>query len=385
MPTLDRIELRDSTRQAVVLPDLVGLLEAVEVDERLLEEGEVRLVLLSGTDAQAADTLQPGQVVRAVYAPGSVPLVEEWRLYGAEREYGERASTEARARPLWWDLAGRAATKTLPGTGAVRGAWTIYRRAPAAALSEIMAAAAPTFLAGTTSGLSAEQAAARVSLQVAGHTVLEALRMLCENLACEWSLRYESAEDQYYIDLVEEVQAAGAASSRPLRASAAAISNRLRLTRRTDTGEYWSRLYARLEGEGAASGAVGGGSAGGSVGLGEASFEVEAASGSAPSVTLALPAGVVPYDGWGTAGGGREQVFAGTDSAGFFQITASEAAPAGGGSPGSSTVTLGGGAFAAGDRIRFATDAAGTWLTFIEIESPQYGRVDRVEAIPGSP
>src|SRR5690606_13244003 len=150
--------------------------------------------------------------------------------------------TRVRAVSMWTDLADSVMKRTMAASGETTFGVTIMNQSSEEALQTVLSAdwdAPSHFAAGNVAAAFAER---KPVIEGTAITHLDAIRMICEQLGCEWEARL--FEGIYYIDLVEEI-GGGSHTTRPIDAPGEeGLANRLRM-RITDDGEnYYNRLIA---------------------------------------------------------------------------------------------------------------------------------------------
>lgn len=290
------------------------------------------------------------RIVRLLFDDGSL---EEFRIESRQRSYTEAQGSTFACKHLWHDLAKSAVYRSLPGTGDVSYDYSIVAYTAQEALDQIMATAPAPWVAGTTSGLRADQQNRRLAIPITnGQTHLGAIRALCEQLSCEWYRTYDPNRDQWQIHLTEQV---GFAGNRILRGegSGQGATNRLSNARISDAQRYFSRLIPLL------------GQSGELVDVGQATFTVLQ-----QGTTITLAEAAIPFSGF------CKGLYFGSDTGGFHEITGASAPD---------RLALASSFNEA--RGRFALDSSGTELTFLpDLEAEAtFGVAYRSEPMPGTP
>jgi hypothetical protein len=362
---LSSIQVWLASRTAQISPPGgVAYLDSVDGDIQVTHElgraAQLLLRLVPGCPAATDPALfTRREIIRLVYDDASF---EEFRVLRFERNLsgggavltGEHIVADLSSRVVRRNYTDGAVLLSVPFTG-------LTTAHALTALMDPTSNAPSLFVAGT---VDAAYSAVTVDVHATGDTThLDIIEALCAQIGAEWEAVYNNGSGKYQINIVQEAgwnaaeRSAGTPNParRPIQFGAQTQCNRRNMKRLSDREDFFSRIIPL------------GGSGEELVHVGEAFWPVTAATYSSSTGRTTLTVGGTPI--W--VSGALAGLYFGMNGGTFYPIH-STTAP--------STVVVTGNATAL-VQGRFATDAIGTELTYLEdvVAVGEAGVVERVE------
>src|SRR5690606_31184233 len=181
------VQIKDGAEENLLLP----LTRYPEIHRVLGREDTLTLELIPGSTWEPL--LSSRQKLVCHYDDSSV---EEWRIRRVETETSGEG-TRVRAVSMWTDLADSVMKRTMAASGETTFGVTIMNQSSEEARQTVLSAdwdAPASFAAGNVAAAFAER---KPVVEGTAITHLDAIRMICEQLGCEWEARL--FEGIYYI------------------------------------------------------------------------------------------------------------------------------------------------------------------------------------------
>ena len=286
-------------------------------------------------------------IIRLDFEDGDVVEV---RVESPKYEVGGSKGSTIRGFGIVEELKDHVLKRTFTSDNRVDVTFTVLAQTPAFYL-QLFVDSLPDYITnGGHIGLTTKQALKKVSLSFQGDTVREAIDKLAEAIGCEFELSYNSGTDDYSLSLTNRIEHAG---TRFLTTDDNGTLLDLKTAQVTDGRNYASRLIPILTDQD------------GDQGIGDARFNVNSTSGA----TITLQENPFPSDGWMIG------QYVGNDEDGFFQVTDQVGAVL---TTATDPVVL------TQTYVRFATDAAGTPLYYLQPKTYDHGELERVVTYQGA-
>jgi hypothetical protein len=354
---LSEVRLLDPKHETV-LADLTDDVQPVEIKRRRTSPSSAKLTWVDPAAPSTGQAERRCCVDLVFDMPSGKTRVEPWRIQKGKRDFAGESDTTRSLRPLWKDL-GEIVARTRP-TGPKRdqpGSVDLSTELVNLSLADAVARLfkqpgsgqpPPGWLGmprWARPGAVAEEVAERVvSVYASNASLLKVLREITsdEQAACEyraeWVVDSGEAKGGYYLfDFAEEI----GVDQGKIEATPGSGWNRIENQSKFDARKYFSAVSA-VGSEG--------------INISDVTFRPESAteSGGVTTFSFSRPA-AVPYDGYGEG-----HLYFGSETIGFAQADATRRLESGA----EIEITLTG--FAAGDRVRWATDSDGTPLRVVE-------------------
>ncbi len=322
-------------------------LSSVSHVARLMSVDTATLRFLIGAPEIETRYIEHRDIVRLEFEDGDV---KEFRIESPSYEIAGDSQTSLRSEGLVSGLKDFILKRTFTTGDRIDVTFTILARDPAFYLALFIESLPSYVVSGGVAGLTAAQQAKEVSISFNGDTVDEALKKITQAIGAEWSFIYNSTNDNYELALTNRVEIAG---TRFIGSDDAGALLDVDGTQKTLGREYASRIVPILS------------DVDGNLGLGAALFTV----GGTAADEITLLNNPFPSDGWLIG------QYVGNAIDGFFQINDQVAGVL---TVSNNPVVL------TQPTVRFATDAAGTPLYFLEPKTFSYGQLERVVHYRGS-
>ena len=352
-----------------VLADLTDDVQPVKIKRRRTSPSSAQLTWVDPAAPSAGRAKRRCCVDLVFEMPSGETRVEPWRIQKGKRDFAGESDTTRDLRPLWIDL-GEIVARTRPtGPGRSRpGSVDLstelvnlpFADAVARLFKQPGSDEPPPGWLGmprwARAGAVAEEIAERiVSVYASNASLLKVLREITsgEQASCEyraeWVVDTGKAKGGYYLfDFAEEI----GVDRGKIEATPGSGWNRIENQSKFDARKYFSAVSA-VGSEG--------------INISDVTFRPDSVSESEGVTTFAFsrPA-PVPYDGYGEG-----KLYFGSETVGFAQANAARRLEGGA----EIEVPLTG--FAAGGRVRWATDQEGTPLRVIEDDRAGRGRKEK--------
>lgn len=328
-----------------------------------------------GQAVYTSDYFSKLDTIKVTFSDASI---EMWRVEQRVKGHAESGVT-VKCFPYWTMLDRRRLRVHREPTGIIDTTLTLLRKTAEEVLTEILSYNAPPYFA--VGNVAASLASGLVDIEANDSTHLNLLHQLCQKLAehndgfsAEFETRWVGST--CYIDIVPFVGASAAEAAAsytpdPSQRIIAGprgdeVANRLLNSETSDAGSAWNRIIPLA------------GPKQTPVTIGQAEWLVSNASYSNPSTTIQLAErplqGVLDIDADGTIYFGSDEEDANGDAIGFFPITSAST-----GTP-NSLVLTGDATALDGIRGRFAIDADGTELVYLDNEDASGDDVFEISA-----
>lgn len=314
---------------------------------RLMSVDTATIRFIAGSPEIETRYIEHRDIIRLTFEDGGV---QEFRVDSPTYVIAGDSDTTIRAEGMVSVLKDWVLKRKFTTGDRIDVTFTVLARDPAFYLALFIESLPSYVVSGGVTGLTAAQQAKAVSISFNGDTVHEALKKITQAIGAEWSFTYNSLNDNYELALTNRVEIAGTRFIGQDDAGALlAIDGRQKTLGR----EYASRIIPILS------------DVDGDLGLGAALFTV----GGTAADEITLLNNPFPSDGWLIG------QYVGNEIDGFFQVNDQVAGVL---TVSNNPVVI------TQPTVRFATDAAGTPLYYLEPKAFSYGTLERVVHYRGS-